>query len=159
MHKSECSPNGVIICQQGRTQDLNDRIFSRMNPFFHQPPRFNSRSISTVRSVLPVIGSNEVCNREDVKDGFNVDLETVLQNRVFALQKSELNEYVPSSKSMLYNKYVPSGRIEENKHPLLSQQQPLFYFNPNKYNLGNQFFHNSTRTQLLNIQENFKPSR
>ena len=41
MLNSDCSPNGVIYCQQNRTQELNERIFSRNNPYFKQPPRYN----------------------------------------------------------------------------------------------------------------------
>lgn len=154
MQNNPCSPYGVILCQQGRTQDLNSRIFSRFNPFFHQPPRYDSRAASTNRSHFPVLGSNEKCQRMDAKSGFNVDLETVLQNRQFALQRSELNEYVPSSKSMLYNEYIPSGRNETDPHGLLSQQQTFNSFNPDKYNLGKKIFNNSTRTQLLNVKNN-----
>ena len=152
MLKNECSPNGVIYCQQRRTQDLNDRIFSRQTPFFNQPVRYDTRSVGTKYGVMPIISSNDDCKNNNVKTGFNTDLETVLQNRHFALQRSELNEYVPSSTSTLYNAYVPLQSAVNNPHPLLNNVGQKPAFNPNKYNLGAQRFNNPTRNQLLNIK-------
>ena len=152
MLKNECSPNGVIYCQQRRTQDLNDRIFSRQAPFFNHPVRYETRSVGTKYGVMPIISSNDDCKNNNVKEGLNTDLETVLQNRHFALQRSELNEYVPSSTSTLYNAYVPPQSATNNPHPLLNNVGQKPAFNPNKYNLGSQRFNNPTRNQLLNIK-------
>jgi|TARA_Y200000002_G_C22669715_1_gene659454 hypothetical protein len=153
MLNSDCSPNGVIYCQQNRTQELNERIFSRNNPYFKQPPRYNPVSLDTKRSKMPIVSSNNICNTNH-KNGFNVDLETVLHNRHFALQNSELNEYVPSSTSSLYNHYIPASEPINNPHGLLNSDRELPTFNPNKYNIGKNIFNNSTRNQLLNIKNN-----
>ncbi len=152
MLTNECSPNGVIYCQQRRTQDLNDRIFSRNVPYFSNPVRYSTRAVETKHSVMPIISSNDDCKNNNVKDGYNADLETVLHNRHFALQKSELNEYVPSSSSTLYNDYIPQQTGSDNPHPLLNNVGQKPAFNPNKYNLGGQRFNNATRNQLLNIK-------
>ena len=73
MQNNEYSLNGVLFCQQNRTQVLNDRIFSRNNPYFHQPPRYDPRSIVTKRTRFPIITSNNVCDKHSKKNGFNVD--------------------------------------------------------------------------------------
>ena len=153
MQNNECSLNGVLFCLQNRTQVLNDRIFSRNNPYFHQPPRYDPRSVGTKRTRFPIITSNNVCDKHSKKNGFNVDLETVLHNRQFALQRSELNEYVPSSTSTLYNDYIPNGVAVNNPHNLLNTSNISRNFNPNKYNLGKNTFHNYTRNQLLNVKK------
>ena len=152
MLNNDCSPNGVVYCQQNRTQQLNDRIFSRNNPYFKQPPRYNPVSLGTKRSKMPIISSNNLCNTNH-KNGFNVDLETVLHNRQFALQKSELNEYVPSSTSTLYNDYIPASETINNPHSLLNNDREFPTFNPNRYNIGKNTFNNPTRNQLLDIKK------
>jgi len=152
MLNTTCPSNGILYCNQKRTQDLNNRIFSRMDPYFKQPPRFENRSTSTKYMVMPVLSSNNECKETNVKNGLNVDLETVLHNRHFALQRSELNEYVPSSTSTLYNEYIPYMNKTSNPHPYLNNMGIIQSFNPNKHNLGKQVFHNSTRSQLLNIR-------
>tara|TARA_A100001015_G_C14965631_1_gene702812 strand:- start:176 stop:637 length:462 start_codon:yes stop_codon:yes gene_type:complete len=152
MLNNECFPNGVIYCQQRRTQDLNDRIFSRNIPYLTNPVRYSTRSVGTKYSIMPIISSNDDCKNINVKDGYNADLETVLQNRHFALQRSELNEYVPSSTSSLYNDYIPEKTNSSNPHPFLNNVGQKPSFNPNKYNLGGQRFNNATRNQLLNIK-------
>jgi len=152
MLNNECSPNGVTYCQQRRTQDLNDRIFSRNVPYFSNPVRYNTRSVETKYSVMPIISSNDDCKNTNVKDGYSADVETVLHNRQFALQRSELNEYVPSSSSALYNDYIPQQTGSGNPHPLLNNVGQKPAFNPNKYNLGGQRFNNATRNQLLNVK-------
>ena len=120
MQFNEALSNSVLYCQQNRTQELNNRIFSRNNPYFHQPPRFTNNPVDTKRIKLPVISSNNLCNNTSKKNGFNVDLETVLQNRQFALQKTELDQYVPSSTSTLYNDYRPNFVPVNNPHTYLS---------------------------------------
>ena len=153
MQSSECQSNSLLYCQQNRTQELNNRIFSRNNAYFHQPPRYEPRPVETKRIKLPVISSNKVCDKTSKKNGFNIDLETVLQNRHFALQKTELDQYVPSSTSTLYNDYVPNFVQVNNPHTHLNSVKINNNFNPNTYNLAKNTFYNSTRTDLLNIKK------
>ena len=60
MPDNNCTPNGVLYCQQKRTEELNDRIFSRITPHFKTPPRYAPRSVGTQRSKFPIVGSNNV---------------------------------------------------------------------------------------------------
>ena len=153
MQFNEALSNSVLYCQQNRTQELNNRIFSRNNPYFHQPPRFTHNPVNTKRIKFPVISSNNVCNNTSKKNGFNVDLETVLQNRQFALQKTELDQYVPSSTSTLYNNYRPNFVPVNDPHVHLNKININNNFNPNGYNLAKHTFNNSTRTDLLNVKK------
>lgn len=149
MQSCEFPSNSVLYCQQNRTQELNNRIFSRNNPYFHQPPRFSHNPVHTKRVKFPVLSSNNICTNTSKKNGFNVNLETVLQNRQFALQKTELDQYVPSSTSTLYNDYVPNFVPVNNPHTHLNNSKINNNFNPNTYNLAKHTFNNSTRTDLL----------
>jgi hypothetical protein len=83
----------------------------------------------------------------------NVDIETVLRNQTFALQKGDRSMYVPSSNSDLYITEVV-GRKETQTHPYLFKNDPLPSFNPNILNLGNDVFNNATRQQLKSINDN-----
>tara|TARA_B100001057_G_C22644233_1_gene869468 strand:- start:498 stop:959 length:462 start_codon:yes stop_codon:yes gene_type:complete len=153
MQSCEFPSNSVLYCQQNRTQELNNRIFSRNNPYFHQPPRFSHNPVHTKRVKFPVLSSNNICTNTSKKNGFNVNLETVLQNRQFALQKTELDQYVPSSTSTLYNDYVPNFVPVNNPHTHLNNSKINNNFNPNSYNLAKHTFNNSTRTDLLNVKK------
>ena len=153
MQSCEFPSNSVLYCQQNRTQELNNRIFSRNNPYFHQPPRFSHNPVHTKRVKFPVLSSNNICTNTSKKNGFNVNLETVLQNRQFALQKTELDQYVPSSTSTLYNDYVPNFVPVNNPHTHLNNSKINNNFNPNTYNLAKHTFNNSTRTDLLNVKK------
>ena len=81
----------------------------------------------------------------------NVDVESVLRNQIFALQKNDQAVYVPSSKSDLYVKDVFQKPIE-NKHPLLTPLNHFNKVNPNQLQLGGNIFHNHTRQDLKNVK-------
>ena len=72
MQSNDSLSHSVLYCQQNRTQELNNRIFSRNNPYFHQPPRFTHNPVNTKRIKFPVISSNNVCNNTSKKNGFIV---------------------------------------------------------------------------------------
>lgn len=87
-------------------------------------------------------------------NGYKPDAESCLQNRFFALQRSGIhNYYIPSSQSDLYRERPAIGRQEQQTHPLLKKsfvpeiqtEKPSFL---QENNIGNNLFHNHTRTQL-----------
>lgn len=83
----------------------------------------------------------------------NIHVENVLRHQFFTNQKCEQKEYVPNMNSDLYNEWLESDkRNPDENHPYLFQNYELTLnqFNPNKWNLGNQQFHNHTRNQLRN---------
>lgn len=81
----------------------------------------------------------------------NVDVETVLRNQTFALQRADQNVYVPTKDSELYNVRIIS-KPSEQPHPLLFTKNE---FNNNIHNendkIGKDYFYNHTRTQLRNL--------
>jgi hypothetical protein len=80
----------------------------------------------------------------------NVNTESILRNQVFALQSCEQAEFVPSSKSDLYNVHVPENYVRQ-PYPDLFNRQEFCPHNPNEHNLANKFFNNSTRNDIRNL--------
>jgi hypothetical protein len=163
--------NGVYCSNLQRNEELNKRISNRNVPSNFLQPLYTSRPVSTKYSKMSIVDQYKQAtvplsmtptynvgttfnpgNAEGPWSGYasNVDVETILRNQVFALQKGDRASYVPSSNSDLYNTEVV-GRLEEQPFPGLFSVQNMEPFNPNTYNLGNDIFNNSTRQQLKNI--------
>lgn len=162
---------GAYYVNVDRYQTLNDRIANRNIPSEYLQPAFSNRPVSTKYSKLSIIDQYKEANvplvpvstynvgkifnpgnAEAPWSGYasNVDIEAILRNQVFALQKSDKSVYVPSTSSDLYNVEVV-GRQEQQPFPGLFSLQVLDPFNPNTHNLGQDIFNNSTRQQLKNI--------
>lgn len=162
---------GVYFTNLERNQQLNQRISSRNVPSEPLQPIYSSRPVSTKYSKLPVIDQYKQAtvplaiapnfnvgtifnpgNAQAPWSGYanNVDVETILRNQTFALQKGDKAFYVPATSSDLYNVEV-YGRHEQQPFPGLFTIETLEPFNPNTYNLGNDIFNNSTRQQLKNV--------
>lgn len=80
----------------------------------------------------------------------NVNLESVLRNQFFALQKCDRADFVPSSGSDLFVDSIPQAKPNKEE-PLIFKTQPNIEFNPNPLNLGKETFNNFTRYQLKNL--------
>jgi hypothetical protein len=80
----------------------------------------------------------------------NVNVESTLRNQFFALQDCQQAEYVPSSKSDLYNVHVPPNPVKQ-PFPGLFKREVFDHCNPNVNNLGNKFFNNNTRNENKDI--------
>lgn len=162
---------GVYYTNLERNQQLNQRISSRNVPSEPLQPIYSSRPVSTKYSKLPVIDQYKQAtvplavapnfnvgtifnpgNAQAPWSGYatNVDVETILRNQTFALQKGDRAFYVPATNSDLYNVEV-HGRHETQPFPGLFAVETHEPFNPNTYNLGNDIFNNATRQQLKNL--------
>ena len=162
---------GVYYNNIDRNQILNERISNRNIPSEYLQPVFSNHPVSTKYSKLPIVDQYKKAsiplavasnynvgtifnpgNTQSPWNGYanNVDVETVLRNQTFALQKGDKSMYVPSTTSDLYNVEVV-GRNEEQPFPELFNSQVLQSFNPNTYNLAQDVFNNSTRQQLKNV--------
>tara|TARA_A100001011_G_C14146389_1_gene772059 strand:- start:22 stop:528 length:507 start_codon:yes stop_codon:yes gene_type:complete len=160
--------NGCYSCKYDNVDENNERLFDRNIPSTNLQPQYGIRPVSTKYSILPIVDQRKKVtvplhkynnfnvdtvfnpgNSKSPWSGFanNVNLESTLRNQFFALQKCEQSEYVPSSKSDLYNTKIDYKPVQQN-HPLLFEKQDFNHFNPNVFNLGNEFFNNSTRNQL-----------
>jgi len=156
-----------------RNEELNNRISSRNIPSNILEAKFSIRPVSTKYSLFPIIDQYKNTNvpinntapynigttfspgnDEGPWSGYNnnIDIETLLRNQNFAIQKCEQSYYVPSSKSDLYNSDNYQKDQKENQpFPGLFESQTFYNFNPNQFNLGNEIFNNSTRQQLKNL--------
>ena len=165
--------NKLFLCQNERTDELNERISSRnipsqpLQPFYYQTP------VSTKYGYMPILDQRKESsvplnnypifsphttfnpgNNMAPWQGFanNVNVESTLRNQFFGLQDCQQVYYVPSSTSDLYKVSVPPPSQPVNQQfPLLFKREVFDHFNPNSDNLGNSFFNNSTRTDIKDI--------
>ena len=165
-------PQSVAYCQQERTEELSRRMRDRNIPSAPLQPQLCARPVLTKYATMPILDQRKeatvplmnypVYNPEHV---FNpgsavapwsgyataVNVESTLRNQFFALQKCEQSEYVPSSKSDLYNVRIDSRQIPQT-HPLLFKTEKFDPINPDCFNLANRVFNNSTRTEIKNVE-------
>ena len=155
----------AYICQQGLTQDLNDRLFSRYFPTKSLEPFFEFRAVPTreqtmpvfdcrKKSSVPLVSYDKFDTREVFNPGYrgpisgycnNVDIETTLRNTIFPIQKGNSQRYyIPGTYSDLYN--GPSGLHAIKPEP------PLPAHDPNKCKIAQAMFDNHTRQQTKNIK-------
>ena len=161
----------IKICNVQNDNEMSNDIRKRNIPSRSLQPQFGLRPVSTKYAHFPIIDtqiSNQVPiyknpynvglvfnpgDRMAPFSGFveNVDVESVLRNQIFALQKNDQAVYVPSSKSDLYMKdqFKPSAN---QKHNLLTPLNNFNNTNPNNLNLGGNLFHNHTRQDLKNVK-------
>ena len=163
---------GLYICQQERTQELNERIYSRNVPSSQLQMQFSSRPVSTKYATMPIVNprvkSSVPINVEptyQTTEVFNpgssapwagfptkIDDESKLRNQFFALQRCEQSEYVPSTTSDLYEVAITSQPVNQ-PHPGLFKTEDFSPFNANPCNLGKNLLYNHTRQQVKDMPE------
>ena len=165
---------GLILGQDERVDELNERLQSRH--FSDQPlqPNFDPRSTPTKYARFPMIERRAVPTVPiesgtpfDIRTNFspatdrgpvgaflaNIDTDTVLRGYYNALQKgADQSVYVPKSSSDLYHLPTVVGRQETQTHPALFERQ-TYSTTGSEYaaQLGNQPFSNYTRQQLRGL--------
>ena len=160
--------NGICIKDDNRNEEINKKFLQRMQPDYNLQPHLSFHPVSTKFSVLPIIDKRKQSEvplpnykTYDTTQNFypgtsqppfsgysmNVNVESNLRNQFFALQNNPRSVYVPDSTSDLYNMYIPLNK-ENVPYKDLYNNQNFDYFNPNTYNIAQQIFHNSTRSQL-----------
>jgi len=149
------------------TNETNNRIYDRNIPSQPLQPYLDVRPVMTKYSIMPIVDPRRKINvpltqtptyniqttfnpgnTESPWSGFNVNQESILRNQIFALQKCSQKEYVPSSKSDLYEWSLKTSNPINQPHNLLFKEEKFCEFNPNPDKLGYALFHNSTRVQL-----------
>jgi hypothetical protein len=160
--------DGVYYCNIDRDEELNRRIVARNNSGGPLQPQFSLRPVSTKYAVLPVVDRRPKPNvtlesypNYSVEDNFNpgdtqgpwsgfasnIDKESTLRNQFFALQKCEQSNYVPSTKSDMYE-VKAVGRQENQPFPGLFKEESFAPFNPNTCQVGSDLWGNNTRVQI-----------
>lgn len=169
--------DGLYTCQQPRTDELNDRIFSRIHSDNQLRPNYDPRPVSTKYSVFPIIECKTPIKTElkqygdyEINRNFtsittngppmefinNIDKESALRNQGIAKQKNnDMGIFVPSSSGDLYTVPVAYGRSETQTHTRLFDT-PTFTTNRRIKNtentvIGSNNFNNDTRSQLKNM--------
>lgn len=158
------------ICNIKYDNELNNRLHSRIFPDMTLKPNFDFRPVSTKYTKFMVESPNEetINQTSNMKYNYfnphktmytgnakapfhyaldNVDVESKLQNRFFALQKNDQSTYVPPLHSQLYK----HDSILQDK-PKSSFQEVVYSFNPDPCNLAPSQFNNATRNNLRNTQ-------
>lgn len=165
--------DGVLICQQQRTQELNDRIYKRNIPTNSVQMQYNTRSVPTKFIHMPTFDCHPVsdipCDKQPAYNtekmftpsnslpfsGYqaNVDTETKLRNIIFPLQSCPQAKYIPSSKSDMFNSSYLTHTDQHThvQNPLLFKKESFTQFNPNICNVGKDVFNNNTRVQIRNL--------
>ncbi len=166
---------GLLSGHHARTDELNDRVYSRNFSDQPLPPNFDPRPTPTKYSRFPMIErrSKDVqvplevgtpyqpsTNFADITGkapvGFylaNIDTETILQNRHVAYQRhADQGVYVPDSSSDLYG-FAAVGRREDlSEHDGLFKRHTLQTTGSKIAHMtGQHLFHNNTRTQLRGL--------
>lgn len=171
--------DGVIYTQHERVDEINDRIYARSLAPAPLQPNFDPRPTSTKYALFPMLETKKPIEEPlhqyldySVSRGFNpgngrspvntminnIEVESLLRNQFFALQKNDRAVYVPDSTSDLYKVTLPrsTNRNEEQPYPSLFEtyqpNQPVSTNITEHSYIGNGTFFNHTRTQLRNGQ-------
>lgn len=166
--------NGAYYCNQNRTTELSSRMYKRNVPSGPMQMNYDPRAVSTKFICMPIIDCKKPtftpCERRPVYNtelmfagsttlpfnGYqsNVDTESKLKNIIFPLQDCPQSQFIPNSKSDLYNTSYLTPNVQKTKmtNELLFKQEKFNSFNPNGCNLGQDIFHNNTRVQVKNLK-------
>ena len=163
--------DGGMFCNLGRNLELSQRMAARNVPSAPLQPQFGIRPVSTKYALLPIVdrrapasvpikveptySTRRVFNPGTAQapwSGFatNINKESELRDQFFALQKCDQGDYVPSSKSDMYEVHVTPQRVQQ-PFPGLFQKQQLDPFNPDPCRLATHMFNNSTREAVRSL--------
>ena len=162
----------VYICQQERTDELNDRIMSRNYATQQMTPKYFSRPVSNRRVIFPKVDKRKdmsvvkgIFKEYDMSKAFhpgvggpynaysdNIDKESSLFNRFQPLQRCPKTNFIPNSFSDLYMQMGPRPVDQKEQFSLLQENIQFDKFNPNGCGLSQDTFDNHTRQQLKDVK-------
>lgn len=164
---------GVYLCNQKRTDELNNRIYQRNTTNAPMKMQYGVRSVPTRYVHMPVVDHRiESCisapksHVYDTNNMFapgsslpfngyqkNIDVETKLHNTIFPNQKAAQAKFIPGSSSDLFNsQYLTEKDQRDNMtNTMLFSEQHFSPFNPNTCNMGYKLFNNFTRYQTKDV--------
>ena len=156
-----------------RTNNINERISSRHYPSQHLQSYFEARPVQTKYNVMPITDIRPKSNEPVIQratynpsiifnpgtrmgpwSGYNVNNESILKNQIYALQSCSQAEYIPSSKSDLYQlHWNQQNNVEQPfKHLFETETYDKVNPNPNPDLIGYALFNNSTRQQNKDVK-------
>ena len=168
----EAKIQDVYICQQGRTDELNNRIMGRNYASQQMTPKYFSRSVSNRRVIFPKVDQRKEMNvvkgifqNYDMTKTFhpgvggpynaysdNIDKESSLFNRFQPLQRCPQTTFFPNTYSDLYVQMGPKPTTQKEQFALLQENIKFEEFNPNGCELSKNTFDNHTRQQLKDVK-------
>ena len=123
-----------------RTQKINERLYARNIPSTPLQPYIDARPVPTKYVLMPIIDQRRpvsvplhqepVFNTQTMFDPGNapgpwsgfatqINTESALQNRIYAIQKCDTAAYIPDSSSDLYRVNWVSPSAQTSAHSLL----------------------------------------
>ena len=166
--------NRIFPIKREKTEVLNNRLYLRNSTSAPVTMQYGVRGVQTRYVHMPLIDERKkptvVCKTTPVYNnklmftpasslpfnGYqeNVDVETRLRGTIFPMQSCARAQYIPDSKSDLFN----NGYLSQNNnnvytpHTLLEKREAFQNIkHPNVDNLGYKLFHNHTKTQIKDI--------
>ena len=155
---------------------MNERLYNRVIPSQALQPYLDSRPVLTKYSIMPIVDPR-VQNQTPLSQratytpetifspgndfgpwsGYasNINHESELRNQIYALQSCSQSDYVPSSKSSLYNVNWKNKTVDPQPFPNLFVENAFCPFNPNPKpdTIGYALFNNATRQQLKDLTD------
>lgn len=145
----------------------NDKIYNRNIPSQPLQMYLDARAVPTKYSLFPIVDPHKPTTVQSIQyplfnqqtmfnpgkngpySGFanNVNHESELRNQIFALQRCDQREYVPSSTSSLYVPYKPTPVEATPASQSLMFQPDTFCQNQNQKG-DKKLFNNSSRIKI-----------
>lgn len=168
-------------CSQ-RQQTVYLRTYERNIPSQTLQPYLDARPVMTKYSILPIVDPRKPVKTPLIQQatyspekvfnpgndfgpwsGYasNVNDESELRNQVFALQSCVQADYIPSSKSSLYESSWKNSNQPSQPFPALFQKEQFNNVNPNPNanKIGFALFNNATRQQTKDLTKETKCSK
>lgn len=162
---------GAYICNQASSEEINNRLFERNLPSAPLQPQFSMRAASTRYSIMPIVdprpgeqlvpvkayptyNTATTFNPGDAQapwSGFasNIDVYSKLRNQGQGLQHCPQRDYIPSSKSDMYESIIPVTQNQQT-HPLLFREESFSKAPAPIHGMSGLPFQNHTRQDLKN---------
>lgn len=162
-----------------RQQTVYLRSYERNIPSQQLQPYLDARPVLTKYSILPIVDPRKPIETPLIQQatytpekiynpgndsgpwsGYasNINHESELRNQIFALQSCTQADYIPSSKSSLYQVKWQNNNNIQQPFPELFQNQPFSPTNPNSNpdKIGFALFNNATRQQTKDLTKQTK---
>ena len=165
---------GSVIKSDIERTNQNNKLFERCVPTNNLEVSYGIRPVQTKYSKFSLGNKNEnnyvsVTNTETYNtnktffpgtrqapwSGFvsNIHTESILRNQIFAMQKADQREYVPSSNSDLYNDQIDGNTVSDThgllfKNYINENNAAVLDVNMKELTKTQNVFYNSTRNDI-----------
>ena len=158
----------AYYCYEGSRYQINDEQYKRNIPSSPPQMTFSPRPAQTRFTLMPFVDCKKKSDVPIIKQppydntktylpaaeapysGYAraIDVETMLHNTIFPIQKAPQSKFIPSSQSNLYKHYIDNSRPVHQSHPALFKETRWNLVDRDKCGLGYKFFDNHTKYQV-----------